>query len=451
MKSGLWPHQSAALDFIRDRSGSMLPLKMGRGKSRVVVEYLLEKRFNRTLITCPKSVIQVWPKEFQKYSNDEFRVLALTEGSVSDKALLARSAFVNKAKPVVLIINYEACREPAFLKFLNSTLFDLIVLDESHRCASPGSKTTRIFRQLAKRTPYRLALTGTPFADNPLDIYGQYLFVDRSVFGTSFNDFRSRYAVLDPSAPYPKILKYQNQLELQEKFYSAAFDPHKFKDIELPNAEDSVRYCELSPSARKVYKEVEKDFYSQVEAGEISVKNALTKLLRLQQITGGYLKLDEGVYEKIDDSKPQLLQEVLEEIAPEEPIVIFARFRADLDEILKACRKVERLTSELSGRENTLKQWQDEGSNVLVCQISAGSVGIDLTRAAYCIYYSTGFGLAEWEQSRARTLRPGQTRNVVYINLISKGTVDVKVHYALEHKQDVVESILSMKNGEIQQ
>ena len=78
-------------------------------------------------------------------------------------------------------------------------------------------------------------------------------------------------------------------------------------------------------------------------------------------------------------------------------------------------------------------------------QLQAGGVGVDLSAAAYAIYYSTGFSLGDYQQSLSRLHRPGQKRAVTYINLICEDTIDSQVYASLEHKRDVIETILTRR------
>jgi SNF2 family DNA or RNA helicase len=113
----------------------------------------------------------------------------------------------------------------------------------------------------------------------------------------------------------------------------------------------------------------------------------------------------------------------------------------------------------LSGRTNGLRNWQEAEPplgavagvvtpwpQVLVVQQQSGGVGIDLTRARIAIYYSLGYSLADYMQSRARLHRPGQTRNVLYMHLIVAGTVDELVYQALSNRADVVASVVEGMN-----
>jgi hypothetical protein len=82
---------------------------------------------------------------------------------------------------------------------------------------------------------------------------------------------------------------------------------------------------------------------------------------------------------------------------------------------------------------------------VLAAQIQAGSEGNDMTRSRYQIYFSVGYSLTNYSQSLRRILRPGQERNVVYIHIIAKGTVDTKVYKALRDRKEIIEYVLGLK------
>ena len=129
-----------------------------------------------------------------------------------------------------------------------------------------------------------------------------------------------------------------------------------------------------------------------------------------------------------------------------EPVVVFCRFQQDLDVVHEVCQRLGRSSGELSGRKD---QWEDfqfkEAFEVLAVQIQAGGVGVNLTRAAYAIYYSIGFSLGDYLQSLARIHRPGQRRPVTYYHLIARKTIDERVYEALEARQDLVEAVLARK------
>ena len=244
-----------------------------------------------------------------------------------------------------------------------------------------------------------------------------------------------------------QIVGYRNLEELNRKFYSVAF--RVTKDVlDLPPEMHVTYTCELGPEAWRAYQALKHDLIARGESGEITAANALVKLLRLQQITGGFIRTDDGAHVQIDAAKMNLLRDVLEDIDPAEPIVVFCRFHKDLDAINRVADETGRRALELSGRVDDLKRWQAGEAPVLAVQIESGGVGVDLTRARYAIYYSLGFSLGSYEQSLARIHRPGQTRPVEYLHLLAKNTVDEKVMAALAAKADVVSEVLQQLKGD---
>lgn len=169
----------------------------------------------------------------------------------------------------------------------------------------------------------------------------------------------------------------------------------------------------------------------------------MTKMIRLAQVTSGYVKNEDGDITEVDTSKAAVLSDLLEDLPISEPVVVFCRFHHDLDAVKQAAQNAGRTPLELSGRTNELHEWQagDDGS-VLAVQIQAGGVGIDLTRACYAVYYSVGYSLSDYDQSLARVHRPGQTRPVTYYHLVARKTVDVSIYNALRERRDVIDYAL---------
>ena len=84
-----------------------------------------------------------------------------------------------------------------------------------------------------------------------------------------------------------------------------------------------------------------------------------------------------------------------------------------------------------------------EHVTLLGCQLQAGGVGIDLTRAAHAVYLSLDFKLADYAQSRARVHRPGQTRPVVYHHLLARDTIDWAIWGALRKREEIVDAVIA--------
>jgi SNF2 family DNA or RNA helicase len=194
---------------------------------------------------------------------------------------------------------------------------------------------------------------------------------------------------------------------------------------------------------RRFYEELKKDFVAQIDAGEVSVSTAMTLSTRLRQATGGQTAID-GVGRRIDPAvcdKRAVLEDLLSDL--DEPVVIFANFVCDMEEIAAACRSIGKSFSELSGRKKELKQWQDGDTDVIGVQIQAGGAGVDLSRSRVAIYYSPTWSLGDYDQSLARIRRPGQkAKSCLYLHLVAVNTIDGVMHKALQGKRRVVDAVI---------
>ena len=392
----------------------------------------------------------VWPEQFARYGDGSPHVLALGEGSIQKRAQTL-SAAAQRPEPLVVVCNYDAAWQGGLRTLLLGQRWGIVVADESHRLAAPGGRQSMFARELAKRTEHRLALTGTPLSSGPLSLYGQYRFLDPSVFSgdggngeprpMNFTQFRARYAVMGGYGNH-QVFGYTRLDELSAKMYTIAYRAEAAVLDLLPPIDERLE-CELEPASRKLYRELETEFVAELAAGgTVTTTNTLVKMLRLQQISSGTLPDDNGVPRKVSTAKAGALADALDALDATEPCVVFVRFRADLDAVHEVARKQGRASLELSGRVNELARWQAGDAPVLAVQIQAGGTGIDLTRARYCILFSLGFSLAQYDQARARLHRPGQTRHVTYIHIVARGTIDDLLYRALARKANDVRSVL---------
>jgi SNF2 family DNA or RNA helicase len=441
----LWQHQREAAEFALARPGAMLAHEMGCGKSATALAVADAARARRILIACPLSVVRVWPREIARHLAEPWDVLALDgAGGVKRKAAEAAAflARVSRERPSVVVVNHESLWREPFRSLALRTLWDLLVVDEAHRAKAPGGKLSRFLAELGLRCPRRLALTGTPMPHSPLDVYAQCRAIDRSVFGTSFARFRARYALMGGFQGH-QVIGYQHLDELARRFATVAHQARKADVLDLPPEVRAERTCSLGPEARRIYDALAEEFYAEVERGEVTVSNALVKLLRLAQITGGTIRLDDGTLRGVSQAKEDLLEDVLEDVS--EPVVVFARFVSDLDAIARVSERLGRVYGEVSGRRKDLDEARYPASvSVLGVQIQAGGVGVDLTRAAVGIFYSCGYSLGEYLQACARLHRPGQDRSVTLLHLIAEDTIDRQVYEALARREQVVETILAL-------
>lgn len=455
-RKAAWGHQRRAYWSARDRSAYLLAMGMGTGKTKVAIDLIQNSDDQMILIICPKSVVGVWPREITKHAADpdSWRVAALRSGATATnlkQAIQAKALAIVERRRLAVIINYDSVWRTDFGAWVLAQKWDTVIADESHRIKDPSGRASKFLSQLTTRAKRRLALTGTPMAHTPLDVFSQYRFLDPSIFGPSYFTFKHRYGAWGGYGGY-QLVGLLNEAELNQKFFSIAYRVGN-EVLDLPPVLPNItREVMLSPEAKKHYSEMANEFVTWVsdsDEGAVTASNALTKLLRLQQITSGYLPdpEDPDKVVHLDSSKRDALKDVLEDIDKSEPVVVFCRFRHDLDVVAEVVKELGRRYGELSGRSRdglTADGEMNPNVDVIGIQIQSGGVGIDLTRARYCIYYSLGYSLTDFEQSKARVHRPGQTRPTQYIYLVVPASVDVAVFQALDSRRNAIEEILSL-------
>lgn len=449
-----WRHQAQAYNFAHGAAATMLALDMGTGKSKVLVDLLVNWGGETHLILCPLSVLAVWRRELERhwgYSSDVL-VTVCDRGTVAKKSELAANDADNARRggeAHVVVINYEAAWREPFAKWALARTWSCVSADESHRAKDPTGKSSKFLFDVGKRASRRLCLTGTPMPHSPLDLFAQYRFLDAAIFGTSYTRFRARYAKTNPLFP-SKVEGWLNQEEFNAKYHSIAFRVTSEEVLDLPPAVHDVRYVELGKEARKAYADLENEAITEVRGGTLTAANALVKLLRLHQIACGSVGDDDGNTHIVDTAKADALSDLLSDLPVCEPVVVICRFKADVRAVRAVAESLGRKHGELSGscRDLTPHGTMPEHLDLLAVNLQSGGVGIDLTRARYCVYYSVGFNLGDYEQSLARVRRPGQTRPVVYYHLIASNTVEPAIYGALRKRKQVVETVLdALKNG----
>ena len=444
LKRKMWLHQQSAFRRLAMMNGVILDMGMGCGKSLTAISLIMADKHDMGFIVCPKSVIDVWPLEFFRNSKKDFHILQRGKESIAkfvkNIEKERHNAQVYK-RPFVFICNYEAFWRGELADFIKNNAFDYIVYDEIHRLKSQQGSASKFAASIRKNASRVIGGTGTLLPHSPLDAFAIYRAVDPGVFGTHYIPFRSRYAVLG-GFEGKQVIGFQNQEELHRILKAISFRIKTEDAVELPPAQHIERFCELMPATRKLYEQMKEDLIAEFDGHTLEAANAMVKVLRLMQCTSGVMKDTDGNEVRVGSEKAELFADIMEDIGQEEPVVVFCNFTADLTAVKEICDKQKRTYSELSGKKNELKEWQDGQTSVLVVQIKAGKEGVDFTRATICFYYSIGHSLGEYLQSERRIHRPGQTRPVVYYHLLAKNSVDVDVYKALDKKHDIVLSVL---------
>lgn len=449
VKTRPYKHQYTAFRIGRTLDQSALIMEQGTGKTLSAIA-TAGHRYNKgqikkLLIVCPLSVVPVWHEEFQKHADFDYSIGDLTR--VKDKKI---ALTISPKKGLWIgLINYESSWR--ILDLLTKWNPDMIIIDESQRIKNGRAKQSKGLHKLGDITKYKMILTGTPVTQGPLDMWSQYRFLNPDIFGRKFTSFRNRYAIMEGLRGRPEIrlvVGYKNLDELAEKAHMIAYRVTKEEALDLPPTVDQTVMVKLSSEAHKIYKQMEKDFMVTFSDEKISTAPIiLTQLLRLQQITGGFLHTEDKTVEKFDSSKLAAVKELLSDLPSDKKVVIFARFSPEIEALEEISKSLDKRTLTLQGgtknRGEVIKSFQEDPEvKVIVIQIQTGGLGITLTAADTAIFYSTTFSFADYEQAKARLHRIGQHHPVNYIHMIAEDTIDEDILAILRSKGDMATQII---------
>ena len=464
VKAELFQHQVRAANMAmiqfaaKQPAGFGLLFEMGCGKTLTAIAIMgvlyRQRRITRVLVVAPSSVCSVWPHDLAAFAAFPYEVrVLLGEKKQRLEALRSLTTYPDTANRLLIaVINYEATHREGIFEALEGYAAGLIICDESQRIKNPKAAQSRAVQMLGDRAAYRLILSGTPVQNSAIDLYSQYRFLDPSVFGANFYAFRNRYCQMGGYGGH-EVVGFQHMDELVRKEHAIALRVTKAECLDLPAQTFVRRYVELEPAARRLYDQIARASCAALESGgRVTASIVLTRLLRLMQLTGGFVQADgSDCARQAGSAKLDALADILEDYVQEagQKLVVFARFRP---EIAAICRLLEGRgiryghidgAVPMDRRGAIVEAFQnDPGVKVFVAQIQTAGLGITLHAASAAVFYSLDFNYANYAQALARIHRIGQARPVTYIHLLAGHTVDERVLDALERKEDLARTIV---------
>lgn len=469
-KTPPFTHQRQTFEATWDREAYAIFWEQGTGKSKLIVDtaaaLFLAGKITGVLILAPNGVHLSWildqlpahcPVPYVAHAYQSSR--AKTVGHQQACAQLLRTPEL-----AVLTMSYDAIitevGKATAKKFL-TTRRCLEVLDEATRIKTPGAKRTKTVLASGQYAPYRRILTGTPVANSPFDVYAPMKFIEPDYWRTaglaSYAAFKSQFGVWAPMTvgdrSFDRCVGYKNLEWLHQLLQPASSRVVKTDVLDLPPKLYATRTFELNATQRRLYDQLKQEFLALLDSGEyVEAPLAIVRLLRLQQITCGYVPTETGEppvdITPHDNVRLQTLLELCEDLP--HPTIIWARFRRDIDLICAALDQrqfgpVYRYDGAVSDavRRTSVEQFQTAapGPRFFVGNPAAGAEGLTLHAAQTVIYYSNSFKLTERLQSEDRAHRIGQCHPVNYIDLVARDTVDRGIHEALLTKQEIAAAI----------
>lgn len=436
LKAELRPYQVVGyrwLSFLKDIGqagmGALLADEMGLGKTVQALAFLLREKertpadkHSPALVITPTSVLPNWIREAERFA-PALRTVDFSGGG----RRLPESSDCD-----LVVTSYAILRRDSEL--LQGRTFSAVVLDEAQNIKNPQSVTAK--SAYALKADFRVALTGTPVENRPLDLWSIFHFLSPELLGTQ-TAFSQRYEA-----------EGGNDLEKAHLRLSTRIKPFLRRRLkrevlsELPDKQESEMVCELTAAQKKLYlavlKEVRRDVLGAIETQGVgrAQLNILSGLLRLRQVScDPRLLKREGALSDEDSGKLLLWQELLEEaLEGGHRVVCFSQFvemlklmRAVLD---KANVRYEYLDGKTRDRQQVIDRFNAQDGSaapVFLISLKAGGTGLNLATADTVFIYDPWWNPAVEDQAVDRVHRIGQGREVTVYRLLARGTVEEKI------------------------
>lgn len=483
-KTKSFEHQAELYERTRELKAHAILWEMGTGKSKVAIDtigHLFESgEINGALILAPKNVAPNWTNDelpdHLGLSPSRVRVFLWNTSKANGKGYqekLDKFLTSHGSLLTILVMSYDAVMterkkgaKRGLLKGKEAAkqmLIDrrcMFVLDESARIKNPNAKRTKRVMAAGKHADYRRVMTGTPVSNSPFDVYTQLKFLDPDVWrrmgcGT-FAAFRATFGVWiehernDNGQKFKQLVDFQNLAILNKVVDRMGSRLLKDDVLDLPPKLYSKRTFDMVPEQRRIYDELKREFVIWLDSGDaITAPLAITRMLRLQQVTSGYCPTDDGGILRITpNARLACLMDLLEDV-PHQAIV-WAKFRDDIKQISEAigpdnCVVYDGSVSQ-SDREVRRAAFKAGDAQYFVANPAAAGEGLTLHMAKTVVYYNSTYKLGDRLQSEDRAHRAGMDdRPVQYIDIVAAGTIDRAILRALRTKVDLAAQVTGDK------
>ena len=463
-KTKPYAHQLTALEKSWNKENYAYFMEMGTGKTKVLIDNLAmlydKGKVDSALIIAPKGVVKTWyEQELPTHLPDHIENVSVLWQPNITKTQQEKldSLFEIDSALHILVMNVEALSTEKGVKFATKFINShktLMAIDESTTIKTPTARRTKNIIKLGVNAKYKRIMTGSPVTKNPLDLYTQCEFLDPWLLDfSSYYAFRNRYALMKTmhisGRSIQVVDKFQNLGELSDTVKQFSYRVLKEDCLDLPPKNFIKRHITLTPDQKKVYEQMKKHAIAMLNKKVTTTVSVLTQLMRLHQITCGYVTADDGSIQEVESNRMNELMSILEET--EGKVIIWANYQFSVKDIIqKITKKFGKqsyvdyygLTPQEVRQENIKRFQNDPECRFIIGTPQTGGYGITLTQANTVIYYSNGYDLEKRLQSEDRAHRIGQKKAVTYIDIIAEDTIDEKIVEALRKKIDIASEVL---------
>ena len=464
-------YQLKALSYSWKKESFAYYMDMGTGKTKTSIDlfsaYHMEGDVDRLLVVTKFSTRMNWEREFAIHCPVPYEVMVLD--TTKPKIFDAFNTSTTDALKVLIVGTESLAAGSAATyaeRFVNTSTRVGMIVDEAHMIKTHNAVRAKNAVKIGRGAKYKLVMTGTPIANAPLDLYMQFEFLDENIIGSGdFFSFRNRYAVMG-GFEGKQIIGYQNMEELIELVSPYVYQVRKSEVLtELPPKVYEIREVQFNEEQKSLYTDIAKKNRAVVGDRGLTVNTVLERMLRLQEICGGIVTFERNPdlfnpskyeHSRIPGRNPKV--EELLSIAEEYQVstIVWCRFIEEIHMVSEALRakyghdQVVEIYGQVSEKDrdhNVQELFQKKKARFLVGNAATGGTGLNMTAAELVVYFSNSFNYVERDQSEDRAHRIGQTKSVLYIDLVMEKSVDGAILSALQDKKNVSEFVRESINS----
>lgn len=453
-------------------------------------QYASEGKPYRCLVIVPSNLRYNWIKEVRRMSFVPTTCVELKGGQAERLAECCQAMVKGQSTTATIVISsYDAAvRDVQILKAFE---WDRMICDESQYFKDPSTSRFKAIRQLRDHAKRRLILTGTPVGNSAMDLYAQ---LESLAPGTSgfidWKDFRKAHGIYvdTPTKGVQALVAVTGQDTLRKRVAHNSMVVRKADVLKhLPDIVYETLECQMTPEQQKAYTQMAETLMAQIEkdlaeneSSAALVNNILTKLLRLNQITSGYLstsaeydtegeEVQRGVIHWFDQSKnPEAkvaqLKQLLDELPEDEKCVIWSCWVPALEMLSFKLQEWGYSHSLYYGQTSAAEKRRAEDSfnanpkcRVFLSNQAAGGTGLNLlgyppgqgamynTDATLMVFYAGDWSYLKRAQAEARSHREGTRRQLRIVDLMVRDTIDEEIAARVEAKKNAARDMTELK------
>ena len=456
-KTKPYAHQIDGFKFGMEHDRWLLADEQGLGKTKQVIDIAVAKKkelgYKHCLIVCGVNGLKWnWRDEVSIHSSEKAYILGqrtkrngnIRIGSMSDRMYDIKH--IDQIEEYFIITNVETLRDKDISTEIGalcvSNMFPMVAIDEIHKCKNPSCQQGKGILRLLSNC--RIAMTGTPIMNTPMDLYMVLKWLGYEKH--SFSAFKSHHCVFGGFGGY-EVVGYKNIDELEEQVKEIMLRRLKENVLDLPDKVFINEYVEMSPKQSQIYKEVTAEIKENIDQISIS-PNPLASLIRLRQATGYTGILSSTIKES---AKLDRLEELVEDIvANDRKCIVFSNWTQMTHEIQKRLLNYNPaiITGETGDAErmNMVNKFQkDNTCRVIIGTIGAMGTGLTLTAATSVIFIDEPWTMAAKSQAIDRCHRIGTKDNITIHTIMCKDTIDERINDLVNKKGLMSDALIDGK------